>query len=298
MKRKITIITILIIILTGFCVFAVSSIVDNLSNASDVIIPELSVKQSFVMKELEKAKKSGESVQNQVEYYAYFVSVLQPTEEEKEYIDGLIKDGYDAEALVKIFDFWRYTSEDMNIIEKAYESRPYDLDVSYWVDEAFIQLHKDGSAVTEYGNLSVEEVKAYLAEGIKPEEIRAADKLSRKGVKSTEKILEEKKNGSSWYNIADEIYGIQSDETDLAEFSVIDNLNEIIESVKLAVRTNRSVKDVLREVAKGESSTKKNKDFKTEKMKDAKESLKKQKLWNDSVKKEKKKAIFGEEELF
>lgn len=298
MKRKITIITILIIILTGFCVFAVSSIVDNLSNASDVIIPELSVKQSFVMKELEKAKKSGESVQNQVEYYAYFVSVLQPTEEEKEYIDGLIKDGYDAEALVKIFDFWRYTSEDMNIIEKAYEYRPYDLDVSYWVDEAFIQLHKDGSAVTEYGNLSVEEVKAYLAEGIKPEEIRAADKLSRKGVKSTEKILEEKKNGSSWYNIADEIYGIQSDETDLAEFSVIDNLNEIIESVKLAVRTNRSVKDVLREVAKGESSTKKNKDFKTEKMKDAKESLKKQKLWNDSVKKEKKKAIFGEEELF
>ena len=250
------------------------------------------------LKKLERSKKNGEVVQNQVEFYAYFVSVLQPSKEEKDYIDGLIEAGYDVEALVKIFDFWRYKVEDMSIIEKAYAYKPYDLSVSYWVDEAFVNLHEKGEAVTEYGNLSVEEVKAYFAEGIDFEEISAADKMSRKGIKSTETILSEKKNGSSWYDIASEIYGVEPSENDSLEFSRIENPNEIIESVKLARRDNRPIKDVLRDVVNGESSTKKNFDFKTDKMNESKESLKKQKLWDDSTKKEKKKSIFGEEDLF
>ena len=297
-KRRSNLIAVIIIstiLLTTICAFAISEIVNNVPTD---VPAEFVVKNNGALKKLEKSKKKGEAVQNQVEYYAYFVSVLQPSKEEKNYIDGLIEAGCDVEALVKIFDFWRYTVEDIGIIEKVYEYKPYDLSVSYWVDEAFIDLHKKGEAVTEYGNLSVEQVKAYIAEGIDSEEICAADKMSRKGIKSTETILSEKKTGNSWYDIADEIYGIEPSKNDAMEFSDIKDPNEIIESVKLAKRANRPVKDVLREVVNGESSAKKNYDFKTEKTNEAKVSLKKQKLWDESAKKEKKKAVFGEEDLF
>ena len=134
------------------------------------------------------------------------------------------------------------------------------------MDEAFINLYKTGVAITEYGNLSVEEVKEYIANGLDFDDIRAADIMSRKGVKSTETILLEKRNGSSWFDIAKDIHNIDLYEDEEFNFDTIESPYEIIESVKLAKRTNRPVKEILCDVVNGESSIKKNFDFKTEKM--------------------------------
>lgn len=295
-KRKIVLLTLLAIILLSTVSTLVMSATSN--DVSLDVPTELIDKKSSAYKKFTSDMKKDEVVQEDVEYYSYFMYVLQPSAEEKQYIDKLIDKKYNIMALVKIFDFWRYTNEDISIIEKAYDYRPNDLTVSYWVDEAFIRLYKEGKSKTEYSNLSVEEVNEYIAQGITADELRAADKMSRKGVKTIEVILSERLQGKTWCEISNDIYGIELTDEEIEQLKSIEDPSEIIESVKLAQRTKGKIKDALKDSANGEWSGQKNREFKTKKMNEAKEILKKENLWDDSKKKTEKKAMFREEDLF
>lgn len=251
--------------------------------------PNLLVKQNKALASLKSQMEKGKDVQNAVEAYAYFISVLQPTDSERVYIDNLILKGKDAEALVNIFEFWQDTTEDLSIIEAVYKYMPHpDYPEKYWVDNAFIDLANKGITKNQYSNLSYDDVKEYSRKGLSYDELRAADKMSRKGKKQIGEILDKRQEGISWYEIADSIYSLSSDETRLADidtYKIITDVNEVMASIKLAKKEGQKAKEYLNAVMDGKSAVYQLEEAELNKRKEAKEQLKKQKLLIESPQK-------------
>lgn len=297
MKKKILIFTALLVLAVLTTAVASQGIIDAIKIATmDEVPGSTSPDTNVALYTIEKNVKKGKSVQEDIEAYAYFLSYLEPSEEEIRYIDNLIAKDYSTKALVQIFEFWKDTEEEIKIIENVYELKPADLDVLYWVDSAFIELDNQGKTKTHYSNLSVEEVKEYYKNGIGYEEMMIADKLSRKGTKDIETILEQKAKKTSWYEIIDGVYNISSEEDEadnIDKYKNIDNPDEILKSISRAKKEEKSVSKILDKVLEGESSIvyfKKNAD---NKYSGIKAEFIKEGLWSESAEKEIKSAKEG-----
>lgn len=294
MKKK----HIILLIITVAVLFSVPCVFALTGISTVGIDKELIVKENRIYSMLDSERKQGENVQDYVEYYSYFLSVLKPTSAEKEYVDRLISNGFDVEAVVKIFDFWRYTDEDMSIIEEAYGYKPYDVKISYWVDDAFIFLCSNGKTKGEFVDMSVEKVEEYMAGGIAPEEIRAADKFGRRGVLNADEILSQRLSGKSWCEIANTVYDFKLSDEEIHNYENIDDPFEFIDVFKVSARTGENAKELLDKASDGISISKMNSDFKKEKMEEAKTVLTRQKIWTKKADTNDRKRMFCEEALF
>ncbi len=225
-KRKLVWMAAAVCLVCSAGVYAAPVIMEKIEYAIAEIQPgSPEVKNNLALREFAKEQKGGENVQEDVEAYAHFLADLYPTEEEIRYIDGLIGEGYDAKAVVEIYEFWQDTQEDLSIIEEVYAYRPTE-EVKHWVDEGFIKLAAQGKTKTQYSNLSVEEVKAYYESGISYEDILTADKLSRHGTKDINHVLSMKRENASWYEIIDDVYTLSPPErkqTDVEKYKGIQN---------------------------------------------------------------------------
>jgi len=269
---------------TGVC--AAPAIAEKIAYATAEIQPgSLTVKNNAALRQIVKEKKAGTDVQVDVEAYAHFLADLYPTEEEIRYIDSLIGKGYDAKAVVEIYEFWQDTQEDIAIIEAVYEYLPPVEGVKYWVDEAFIKLAAQGKTKGQYSDLSVEEVNALYESGVSYEEILMADKLSRYGTKDIHHVLSRKQEDASWYEILDEVYTLSSPESkqeNIEKYKQIQNPHEILASIRLAKEGDMILDEALDGVIRGESSSKRLDEKKVEKGKKIKENYITQGLWDTS----------------
>ncbi len=242
---------------TGVC--AAPAIAEKIAYATAEIQPgSLTVKNNAALRQIVKEKKAGTDVQVDVEAYAHFLADLYPTEEEIRYIDSLIGKGYDAKAVVEIYEFWQDTQEDIAIIEAVYEYLPPVEGVKYWVDEAFISLERKGKTKGHYSNLTVEEVQEYYKEGVSYEDMRIADKLSRYGTKEFEEIMSDQMEEVSWYEIIDKVYTISpadQKEAYIEKYKSIEEPHEILASIRLSEQNILSLEEALDGVLVENSST-------------------------------------------
>ncbi len=283
-KRKLIGMTAALCLVCSAVVYAAPAIVEKIEYANAEIQPgSLTVKNNLALRAITKEQKDGVNVQTDVEAYAHFLADLCPTEEEIRYVDNLIGKGYDAEAVIEIYEFWQDTQEDLSIIEAVYAYRPAEEDVRFWVDEGFIKLAAQGKTKNQYSNLSVDEVKAYYESGLSYEEIMVADKLSRHGTKDIKHVLERKQKDISWYEIMDEVYTLsppEKRESDIEKYKGIKNPDEIFASIRLAETGETAVEGALDAVVQGESSSSKMAERKVKKGKELKQRYVEQGIWN------------------
>lgn len=259
-KKKLAIILACICLLGAAGVYAAPKIKEKIEYATAEIVPgSLEVKHNRALRAIEKDRKKGEDVQPDVEAYAHFLSDLFPSDEEIQYVDGLIGKGFRARDVVEIFEFWQDTQEDLSIIEEAYTYRPPVDGVRYWVDSAFIKLDAAGKTKRHYSNLSEDEVKKHFEEGLSFEELMMADKLSRHGTKEINVIIKDKKEQVSWYEIMDGVYGLvlQEHKKEMAEkYKNITDPNEILACKKLSEQKIMSFEEAMENVKQNKSSVK------------------------------------------
>ncbi len=119
------------------------------------------------------------------------------------YLSGLIEQGYRADWLEEIYDFWLTCGEDISIIEDIYQiSEQKNFTGRYWVEESY-------NAVTNnvHGVLNIEQVGSYLGKSITREQINQANILSRQGVYTITEILDKLLEGKSWSELVNDVYG-------------------------------------------------------------------------------------------
>lgn len=298
MKRNFVIIAVVLVVLT-VSAYAANVVIENLNQASQfehvvdeslLTNSELILSENIALKQLKSNMDKGENVDSQITKYAYFISVLNPTTEEKNYIDSLIKKGYDAEALIEIYEFWLDTAEDINIIEEVYSYNPNDEEVEYWIENAFISLSNEGKTINMFSDLTFEEVKEYYYDyGISPDDILVAGRMSRKGVRDAETIIQSRMNGETWYEIADDIYNLSSDSTvnlmsENKPYTEIDDGCEILSCIRMSRTTGNDINTYLNDLSKGESIIEKQLINEDELMEDSLIQLEAQNLLSESVK--------------
>ena len=128
------------------------------------------------------------------------------TNEEQQYLAGLMSQGYEAKWLAEIFEFYITCCEDKEVIQEIYDiaiEKGYA--DKFWVEEAYNDATDD-----VHGVLDSEEMNEYLyVDGIEIEDVKAANVLSRRGVYTIQQLLTKRQEGKSWSTLIDEVY--QSD---------------------------------------------------------------------------------------
>lgn len=150
------------------------------------------------------------SVDNPIEYndvlynYEYLRRVYKLTDEQLDYIAGLIADGRDAMTVMDICYFWLDTNEDISIIENIYEIKD-NYETSKF-ENAFNYITND-----KCGVMTEEDVDAYIAKGAAIGDIQMANKLCRRGVLTIFEILDRYLAGESFAALSAEVNGIPAD---------------------------------------------------------------------------------------
>lgn len=149
-------------------------------------------------------EETGEAVISQgTEEEAITIQPFEPSQTDEIYLGQLIDDGYRADWLEEIYEFWLTCGEDISIIEDIYHaSEEQNFTGRYWVEESY-------NYVTNYahGVLDVAQVGDYLAKSITRDQIRQANILSRQGVYTINEILDQLLAGKTWSELVNEVYG-------------------------------------------------------------------------------------------
>lgn len=130
------------------------------------------------------------------------VSDLSPTETEEEYLTELVSEGYDAEWIADIYEFYLTCGEDVSIIKSIYEiSESHDINGRNWIETSY-NLATDGV----HGELDLNDVILYVSKGVSESDIEAANIMCRSGKYTIQEILDKIIDGDTVESIADEIY--------------------------------------------------------------------------------------------
>ena len=160
------------------------------------------------------------------------------TQEEYDYIVSLVKLGYDPEQLASIYQFLLLTPDNITVMRQIYDAGIAFADERFWIENAYEMVKGIGSQT-----LSLEEVDAYVKNGITTDEIVLCYQMSPNGTKEIREILGAKQNGASWPQVCELVYG--ADELAASGFDPDMDLRSLQTLIMLARRTGNKTKDIL-----------------------------------------------------
>lgn len=134
--------------------------------------------------------------------YVYLQDVHGLSQEQMDYIAGLVVDGCDMKTVIEIAYFWLDTNEDITMIGDIYDLKSDYAGGRTWIENAFNRLTND-----KCGVLTSEDIDAYNSQGISTQEILIANRLCRKGVLTIQEILQARLEGKGFAEISALING-------------------------------------------------------------------------------------------
>ncbi len=135
-----------------------------------------------------------------IEEYAYTKFFNHMTDVESTYLYQLAQEGKDFYELLRVYEFWKSTTEPMKMIETIYAKCP-DEPYSGWEYKEYMKLvGKEDEILTN------DEIDSYLESGLTEYDIIYAQKLSRKSNSAARDILNQRKNNGNWVDISDAVY--------------------------------------------------------------------------------------------
>lgn len=177
--------------------------------------------------------------------YLYLRDVYGLSNQELEYIAGLIIGGAEPSGIMEAAYFWLDTCEDISIIEQIYNKKSEYEGGKFWVENAY-------NDVTEYihGELSVDDVNYYFESGVTAADIQNANVLSRSGVYSIQQILDRIIGGETIIDVMNDVYG-----TNITQPVSLFGLNEneeadenLLDSKELAGLENKQIEESAEEI--------------------------------------------------
>lgn len=177
--------------------------------------------------------------------YLYLRDVYGLSNQELEYIAGLIIGGAEPSGIMEAAYFWLDTCEDITIIEQIYNKKSEYDGGKFWVENAY-------NDVTEYihGELSVDDVNYYFESGVTAVDIQNANILSRSGVYTIQQILDRIIGGETIVDIMNDVYG-----TNITQPVSLFGLNEneeadenLLDSKELAGLENKQIEESAEEI--------------------------------------------------
>ena len=135
-----------------------------------------------------------------IEGYLYLIEKYKPNSEELDIVNNLIKNDISMDIILEVFDFYRTTNENPDIINKLVSYKDI-LNGRHWVENAFNSITKDKCGVLDYDTYM-----EYIDKGLSMEEISASNILCRKGVYTIQEILKKRENETLWSDIINDVY--------------------------------------------------------------------------------------------
>ena len=130
------------------------------------------------------------------------IAIAEPVED-MGFVTGLVKQGYEADWLADIYDFYLTCGEDITIIKSIYDaSERYDINGRNWIETSY-NLATGGV----HGELGLNDIIMYVSKGASIEDIEAANVMCRSGVGTIQEILDRVIEGETIEKISYEIYG-------------------------------------------------------------------------------------------
>ena len=130
------------------------------------------------------------------------MAIAEPVED-MGFVTGLVKQGYEADWLADIYDFYLTCGEDITIIKSIYDaSERYDINGRNWIETSY-NLATGGV----HGELGLNDIILYVSKGASIEDIEAANVMCRSGVGTIQEILDRVIEGETIEKISYEIYG-------------------------------------------------------------------------------------------
>lgn len=135
-----------------------------------------------------------------IEEYAYTKFFNHMTDVESTYLYQLAQEGKDFYELLRVYEFWKSTTDPMKMIETIYAKCP-DEPYSGWEYKEYMKLVGREDEI-----LTNDEIDSYLESGLTEYDIIYAQKLSRKSNSAARDILNQRKNNGNWVDISDTVY--------------------------------------------------------------------------------------------
>lgn len=269
MKKKVTLLTCAIIILTSVTALCSETMIDNIATALEPMFePETDIVQASEPEEGFFELEMNDSVEEialfSVSAQTYvqalddyittndfeepdarriknrFISTLADfnmSTTEAGYVNSLIAEDYDIEKVLDIYTFIRWANADISMIEQIYLAGESNSDEEYWIYDTYDELLNRDDDI-----LSVEDVAYYVASGISVDEIAGAYELSFSGVKTTKEMLAERLDGETWNSIA---ASVVSSNPSFMENAPEMSIGEILTYKNYAVRARADISDII-----------------------------------------------------
>lgn len=177
--------------------------------------------------------------------YLYLRDVYGLSNQELEYIAGLIIGGAEPSGIMEAAYFWLDTCEDISIIEQIYNKKSEYEGGKFWVENAY-------NDVTEYihGELSVDDVNYYFESGATAADIQNANILSRSGVYTIQQILDRIIGGETIIDVMNDVYGTNITQP-VSLFGLNENIEadeNLLDSKELAGLENKQIEESAEEI--------------------------------------------------
>jgi len=203
MKKKIiftaVIISVLLICSTVLALEIIGKNNGRLDNVSDIKMQVVTVTADNNTPLIKTVENNERILTNFPDRFAGLIATYSMPIDQQEYLAGLIEQGYDANWLAEIYEFWTDCCEDITIIKDIYDiSVEKEYCDKYWIEEAYNDATDD-----VHGVLDNDAVSKYLYEyHLTPSDIIKANILSRKGDFTIQELLQKILDGED----IDELY--------------------------------------------------------------------------------------------
>ncbi len=198
MKTKLTLLTVLLLILTATVATANESLVSGTVPVETVFSPSFDRLASYMGYDTDEDFALFHKT-------ALFMGRYCTTQESFSYIEQMILSGCDPQTTMDIYQFYLTTNEPITIVRQIYDmvytGEPItNRDVIF--ENAFNKITNN-----KCGVLTEEDVLNYIEKGLSVDDIMQANLLCRKGVMTINEILDALLSGTSWETIIETISG-------------------------------------------------------------------------------------------
>lgn len=143
----------------------------------------------------------GDERYNLIETYAVSKITCCPTMEESQTIVTMLEAGVSMEDAIDIYQFWLTTNAPISTLTDMANALPEEkTNTTYWTEDVYNQVTGNTDVLTE------EQISDYLDDEIIPDDIIAANVLSRKQVYTVSEILNKRKSGKTWIQLVADVY--------------------------------------------------------------------------------------------
>lgn len=135
-----------------------------------------------------------------IEEYAYTKFFHHMTDVESAYLYKLAQEGKDFYELLRVYSFWKTTTEPMEMIASIYDKYPDEPDANWEYKEYMKLTDKEDEILTN------DEIDSYLESGLTEYDIIYAQRLSHKSKLSARDILSARNKAGNWVDVSEEVY--------------------------------------------------------------------------------------------